>query len=73
MSTDNLIVGLSTLGSGGLTVGMAVLTGGTAVAAEEASATGDIYYASTQIQSIYAGSTQVNRVYVGDTWIWPPS
>lgn len=72
MSTDNLIVGFTTLGSGGLTVGMSVLKGGTAIAAEEASATGDIYYASTQIQSIYAGSTQVTRVYVGNTWIWPP-
>jgi len=42
MSTDNLIVGLSTLGSGGLTVGLSVLTGGGAVTAEEPSATGNI-------------------------------
>ena len=72
MSTDNLIVGFTTLGSGGLTVGMSVLTGGTAIAGEEAAATGNIYHASTEIQSIYAGSTQVTRVYVGNTWIWPP-
>lgn len=73
MSTDNLIVGLTTLGSGGLTVGLSVLTGGTAISAEEPSATGDIYHGSTQVTSIYAGSTEVTRVYVGNTWIWPPS